>query len=102
MAAESGDPHTIGKILVGEDEYQAPPRDESEPQAEVDDGTLERLEDQAPEEPVDINLLEAQQGPGISTPIQVAPSDKKNIVVSGPDERTQPGGPQAPPPGESM
>ena len=101
MTAESGDPHTIGKALAGEDEYQAPPREESDSQAEADDGALERLEDQAAEEPVDINLLEAQQQPEIS-PIPVAPADKKNIVVSGPDERTQPGGPQVPPPGESM
>jgi hypothetical protein len=98
----SGDPHEIGKALAGEEEYQAPPRDERESQAEADSGALERPEEQAADEPVDINLLEAQQQPGISAHIPVAPRDKKNIVVSGPDEKTQPGGPLAPPPGESM
>lgn len=100
MAAESGDPHPIGKGLVGEDESQAPPRDEDTSPAEAGDGGLERLEDQAAGETEDVNLLEARE-PRVS-PIPVAPSDKKNIVVSGPDEMTQPGGPQAPPPGESM
>ena len=101
--SENGNPHSIGKVLVGEDEYQAPPRDEDTLNDEPGDGDiLSRLEDGAAQRPVDINLLEAQQQPGIAAPIPVAPSDKKNVVVSGPDEMTQPGRPKARPPGEAM
>src|SRR4029077_14510232 len=97
--SENGNPHSIGKVLVGEDEYQAPPRDEDTFDEEPGDGDiLEHLDDGAAEKPMDINLLEAQQQPGIAAPIPVAPSDKKNLAVSGPDEMTQPGCPKAPPP----
>ena len=106
MAAGSGEPHVIEKVLVGEEEYQAPPREEGQAQTRAgDDGALGRPEDQVPEQPIDINLLEAQkQKPGlqISETIVVDPREKKEFTVSGPDEETQPGGPRAVPPGESM
>lgn len=94
MAAGSGEPHAIEAVLVGEEEYQAPPREEGQSQTKTgDDGALGRPEDQVPEQPIDINLLEAQEQ---------KPSEKKEFTVSGPDEETQPGGPRAVPPGESM
>ncbi|WP_411277369.1 hypothetical protein [Gaiella sp.] len=106
MVTESGDPHAIETALVGEDEYQAPPREDSQPQrSSDDDGALQRSEDRAPEPPIDINLLESQQQkPGLQTleTIVVDPSEKKEFTVSGPDEETQPGGSRAVPPGESM
>lgn len=106
MAAGSGEPHAIETVLVGAEEYQAPPREEGQSQTKTgDDGALERPEDQASEQPIDINLLEAQQqkpGLQISETIVVDPSEKKEFTVSGPDEETQPGGPRAVPPGESM
>jgi len=89
-----------------EDEYQAPPREDDQPQRNSgDDGAVQRPEDQAPGQPIDINLLESQrQKPGLQTSetIVVDPSEKKEFTVSGPDEETQPGGPRAVPPGESM
>lgn len=106
MAAESVDPHTIEADLAGEDEYQAPPREEGQsPPSAGDDDALGPTEEQASEPPIDINLLESQQqrpGLQISETIVVAPSEKTEFTVSGPDEETQPGGPRAVPPGESM
>ncbi len=106
MAAGRVDPHMIETVLAGEEEYQAPPREEGQsPTSTGDDDAPERAEDYAPEQPIDINLLESQeQRPGlqISETIVVAPSEKKEFTVSGPDEETQPGGPRAVPPGESM
>jgi hypothetical protein len=101
MASGSVDPHKIESVLVGEDEYQAPPREEEQAPIPRDDGTANR----EAEPPIDINLLEAQQqrpGLQISETIVVAPSEKKEFTVSGPDEERQPGGPRAVPPGESM
>jgi hypothetical protein len=105
MASASEDPHTIEAVLEGEEEYQAPPREEEQTQMTGDDGAAGRSADQADDQPIDINLLEAQrQRPGlqISETIVVDPSEKKEYTVSGPDEETQPGGPRAVPPGESM
>ena len=54
-----------------------------------DDGAAGRWADQADDQPIDINLLEAQrQRPGlqISETIVVDPSEKKEYTVSGPDE----------------
>ena len=103
MSDESGDAHTITEVLVGGEEYQAPPREESKSQTEANDNALEELKDQAAEEPVNNDLVEEEQEqPGNSAPIPVAPRDRKNFVVSGPDEMTQPGKPHVPPPGESM
>jgi len=106
MVTGSEDPHAIERVLVGEDEYQAPPREDDQPQRNSgDDSAVQRPEDQAPGQPIDINLLESQQQePGLQTleTIVVDPSEKKEFTVSGPDEETQPGGPRAVPPGESM
>ena len=106
MAAGSGEPHETEAVLVGEEEYRAPPREEGQSQTKTGhDEALGRPEDQVPEQPIDINLLEAQkQKPGlqISETIVVDPREKKEFTVSEPDEETQPGGPRAVPPGESM
>ena len=112
MASGSRDPYTVEAVLVGEDEYQAPPREEGQPQTNGEgDVALRRPDDQgrpddqASEQPIDINLLESQQQkPGLQTSetIVVDPSEKKEFTVSGPDEETQPGGPRTVPPGESM
>lgn len=105
MAAGSGEPHETEAVLVGEEEYRAPPREEEQRQMTGDDGAAGRSADQTDDQPIDINLLEAQeQKPGlqISETIVVDPREKKEFTVSGPDEETQPGGPRAVPPGESM
>jgi hypothetical protein len=104
MTRESEDPHEIESELIGEEEYQAPPREQGG-MAGDDADAADPSEDQADDPPIDINLLEAQrQRPGlqISETIVVDPSKKEEYTVSGPDERTQPGGPRAVPPGESM
>jgi hypothetical protein len=105
MAKANGDPHRIEADLDGEEQYQAPPREEEQPQMTGDDASAGQSADQADDQPIDINLLEAQQqrpGLQISETIVVDPSEKKEYTVSGPDEETQPGGPRAVPPGESM
>ena len=81
MAAGSGEPHETEAVLVGEEEYRAPPREEGQSQTKTGhDGAVGRPEDQVPEQPIDINLLEAQkQKPGlqISETIVVDPREKK-------------------------
>lgn len=101
MASANRDPHTIETTLVGVEEYQAPPREEPH----VDQEATPGQEDPTADPQIDINLLESQQqkpGPQISETIDVAPREKTDFTVSGPDEETQPGGPRAVPPGESM
>jgi len=107
MATESRDPHAVEAVLASEEEYQAPPRDDptQQPQAGDDDAMHGTEDEPAEQQPIDINLLESQrQKPGlqISETIVVNPREKKELTVSGPDEETQPGGPRAVPPGESM
>jgi hypothetical protein len=101
MATGDRDPHAIEAVLTGEEEYQAPPREDAPSESQA--GPVGRPEDE-PSEPIDINLLESQQQPGlqISETIPVAPREKKEFTVSGPDEETQPDGPRTVPPGESM
>ncbi len=106
MARGSVDPHTIEADLARDEEYQAPPREEGQsPTSTGDDDAPRRAEDHPSEQQIDINLLESQQqrpGLQIAETIVVAPSEKQEFTVSGPDEETQPGGPRAVPPGESM
>jgi len=106
VASGSRDPHAVEAGLVGEEEYQAPLRDEAPSQSQTgDDGAERRPEDSLDEQPIDINLLESQQqkpGLQISETIVVDLREEKEFTVSGPDEKTQPGGPRTVPPGESM
>jgi hypothetical protein len=101
MATGNTDPHAIEAVLTGEEEYQAPPREDAQSESEA--GPFGRPEDESAEA-IDINLLESQQQPGlqISETIAVDLREKKVFTVSGPDEETQPGGPRTVPPGESM
>lgn len=101
MASANRDPHAIETTRVGVDEYQSPPREE----APGEESGAPEPEDPMADRPVDINLLESQrQSPGLQTSetIVVAPREGTDFTVSGPDEETQPGGPRAVPPGESM
>ncbi len=55
--SSSGDPHAIEDELLAAEACQAPPRDEQD-----DEGLeLDRVSARLDAEPVDINLLEAQQ-----------------------------------------
>jgi len=102
MTSSNRDAHAIETTLVGVEEYQTPPREEAPGKESNAPGPEEPIVGQ----PVDINLLEAQQqNPSLletTVTIVIAPRDVTDFTVSGPDEKTQPGGPRAVPPGESM
>jgi len=99
MTETPGDPHAIGSSFEATDDYQAPPREPERNELEID----------PPPQPhgdgaVDINLLESQRhgsAPRTSKPI-VADLSKKSYTISGPDEASEPGQPDAAPPGETM
>ena len=97
MTAASRDPHQIQAELEGVEEYQAPPRDHEQ----------ETETDQPPSgggDPVDLSLLEAQQGrskPAMSA-TRPRPAPAPEDTISSKDELADPSNPRATPPGERM
>lgn len=89
-------PHSVEAELERVNEYQSPPREESE---ESKEGSVDPEDDSR----VDINVLESQQRPGLQTSetIDTAPSNR-TYTISTQDEEADPGNPRAVPPGESM
>ena len=97
MTAANRDPHKVQSELEGAEEYQAPPReheqdvDRHQPPSGADD-------------PVDLTLLEAQQGrnqPAMSE-TRPRPTPAPEDTVSSKDELADPANPRATPPGERM
>ena len=97
MTATSRDPHKVQSELEASEEYQAPPREHEQ---DVDSG-------QPPSgagDPVDLTLLEAQQGqskPAMSE-TRPRPTPAPEDTVSSKDELADPANPRATPPGERM
>ena len=97
MTGASGDPHQIQNELEGAEEYQGPPREHEQ---EVES-------DQPPSgagEPVDLSLLEAQQGQHKPEMSETKPhsATPPGGTISGKDELADPDDPRATPPGERM
>ena len=99
MTPTSRDPHKVQSELEASEEYQAPPREQEQ---DVDTG-------QPPSgagDPVDLTLLEAQQGqskPAMSeTRPRPTPAPAPEDTVSSKDELADPANPRATPPGERM
>jgi hypothetical protein len=93
----SRDPHKIQAELEGIEEYQAPPREHEQ------DMENERSPAGA-DDPIDVSLLEAQQGGSMSSISESKPRaapDPKS-TVSSKDELSDPANPRATPPGERM
>jgi hypothetical protein len=96
MTTGSGDPHRIHEELEAAEEYQAPPREhERDVETELSSGAGD---------PVDLPLLEAQQGRGEREMSETKPhpATPPGGTVSGKDELADPDNPRATPPGERM
>lgn len=97
MTEASRDPHQIHKELEGAEEYQSPPRENEQ---DVESGQPSS----GAGDPVDVSLLEAQQGrhkPEMSE-TKPHPATPLGGTVSGKDELADPADPRATPPGERM
>jgi len=97
MTAASGDPHKVQSQLEASEQYQAPPReheqdfDGKQPPSGSDD-------------PVDLNLLAAQQGrsQAAMSETRPLPTPAPEETVSNKDELADPANPRATPPGERI
>jgi len=97
MTAPSRDPHQIQAELEGVEEYQAPPRDHEQ-------DTENDQPRSGAGDPVDLSLLEAQQGrskPEMSE-TRPHPTPAPEDTISSKDELADPANPRATPPGERM
>jgi len=97
MTEASGDPHRIQKELEGAEEYQSPPR-ENEQDVECAQPSS------GAGDPVDLSLLEAQQGQHKPEMSETKPHSAMppGGTISGKDELADPADPRATPPGERM
>lgn len=98
MTGRSGDPHAVESTLEGAEDYQSPPREPERNEEGVEPVAADERD------PIDINLLESQRQKAGLRPSETLVTDlgTKSYTISGRDEESPPGEPDALPPGESM